>query len=224
MTDYLQFYGILPPRSDGKDRKFRHSSEASDKFKHKPFHNYRVRARLKLKNDTIILDDTDFKILKALQEDARQTYSAIGKHLGIAHSTVYDRIKRMEQHGIITGYTALINAEKAGAKSIMALVTVYTDPKESEKVAEKLCKATQVIEVYTSLSEELQIIAKVVADNQENLHAFIANSVAPLPGVLRIRTSIITKKFKESQASIANNMKKLTFIKASHNIRGRESK
>jgi len=172
---------------------------------------------VKLKNNTVVLDDTDLKILEALQEDSRQTYMAIGKHLGIAHSTVYDRIRRMEQHGIIKKYTALIDAEKAGTKSITAIMTVFTDPKESEKVAKILCEAPQVQEVYTSLSEELQIIAKVVAENQESLHTFIANSVAPLSGVLRIRTSILTKKFKETQFSIVNNSKKLTFIKETNN-------
>jgi len=177
---------------------------------------------VKLKNNTLILDDTDLKILEALQEDAMQTYTIIGKRLGIAHSTVYDRIRRMEQHGIIKKYTALIDAEKAGAKNITAIMTIYTDPKESEKVAETLGSAPQVLEVYTSLSEELQIIAKVVAESQESLHTFIANSVAPLPGVLRIRTSILTKKFKETQFSIVNNSKKLTFIKETHNNIGED--
>jgi len=172
---------------------------------------------LKLKNNTVALDVTDLKILEALQEDAKQTYTAIGKRLKIAHSTVYERIRRMEQNGIIKKYTTLIDAEKAGTKNITAIMTIYTDPKESEKVAEILCEAPQVLEVYTSLSEELQIIAKVVAENQESLHTFIANSVAPLHGVLRIRTSIVTKKFKETQFLMANDSKKLTFIKQTYN-------
>jgi len=156
------------------------------------------------------LDSTDIKILELLQEDARQTYTDIGRRLGIAHSTVYDRIRRMEQYGIIKKYTALVDVEKVGAKTITAIMTIYTDPKESESVAEKLCRIPQVLEVYTSLSEELQIIAKVVAESQESLHEFIATTVAPLPGVLRIRTSIITKKFKETQPLIVNDPKKLT--------------
>lgn len=165
------------------------------------------------KNNTFILDSMDLKILEALQEDARQTYTTIGKRLGIAHSTVYDRIKRMEECGIIKKYTALIDSEKAGAKNIIALMTIYTDPKESEKVAGKLCECLQVLEVYTSLSEELQIIAKVIAESQESLHEFIANQIAPLPGVLRIRTSIVTKKFKETPAILINNSQKMAFAK-----------
>lgn len=175
---------------------------------------------MKLKNNVLALDTTDLKILEALQEDARQTYSAIGKRLGIAHSTVYDRIKRMEQHEIIKKYTTVVNAEKTGTKNITAMMTIYTDPKESEKVAQKLSEAPQVLEVYTSLSEELLIMAKVIAENQESLHTFIANSVAPLPGVLRIRTSIVTKKFKETQFSIVNASNRLTFIKETYNRMG----
>ena len=160
---------------------------------------------MKFKNNLVALDDTDLRILQVLQENARQTYTAIGKRVGIAHSTVYDRLKRMEQHGIVKKYVALIDAEKAGVRSVTALITIYTDPKASEKVAEKLCEAPEVLEVYTSLSEELQIMAKVVAETQEHLHELIANSVAPLPGVLRVRTSLVTKKFKEQHLLVADS-------------------
>ncbi|MGB9853924.1 MAG: Lrp/AsnC family transcriptional regulator [Candidatus Bathyarchaeales archaeon] len=172
---------------------------------------------MKIRNNVFTLDSTDLKILEALQEDARQTYTTIGKRLGIAHSTVYDRVKRMENCGIIKSYKALIDAEKAGVKHVTAIMVIYTDPKESEKVAEKLCECPNVLEVYTSLSEELQVIAKVIAENQESLHEFIAKSIAPLPGVLRVRTSIVTKKFKENQPIIVNNPIKLKVTKENKN-------
>jgi DNA-binding Lrp family transcriptional regulator len=78
-------------------------------------------------------------------------------------------------------------------------MTVYTDPKESERVAKILSEAKEVLEVSISLSEELLIIVKVVARDQEELHSFIAKKVAPLQGVLRIRTSIVTKRIKEER-------------------------
>lgn len=164
---------------------------------------------MKFKNNSVSLDDVDLKILQALQKDSRQTFTALGESLGLAHSTVYDRIRRMEKHKVIKNYTALIDAERAGLKTITALVTVCTEPKETERVAQKLAKSPEVLEVYTSLSEELLIIAKIIATNQESLHDFIANSIAPLPGVLRIRTSIITKKLKETLFSINNGSEEL---------------
>jgi len=142
-------------------------------------------------------------------QDARATYTEIGQSLGMAHSTVHERVKRMELNGIIKKYTTVIDTEKLGAKNITAITTVFTDPKTSEEVAQKLAQASQVLEVYTSLSEELLIIAKITAENQEQLHTFIANKVAPLPGVMRIRTSIVTRKYKETSPSLASQSKRL---------------
>jgi len=157
---------------------------------------------MKLKKQTISLDSLDWNILQALQGNAKQTYTEIGLRFGVAHSTVYDRIRRMEENGVIKKYTAVVDLEKIGVKYITAIMTVFTDPKESENVAKKLSEAKEVVEVSTSLSEELLIIAKVVAKDQDELHSFIAQKVAPLPGVLRIRTSIITRKYKQEELLI----------------------
>jgi len=157
---------------------------------------------MKLKNRVTSLDSLDWNILQALQENSKQTYTEIGHCFGVAHSTVYDRIRRMEENGIIKKYIAVVDLEKIGVKYITAIMTVFTDPKESENVAKKLSEAKEVLEVSTSLSEELLIIAKVVAKDQDKLHSFIAQEVAPLPGVLRIRTSIITRKYKEEKLLI----------------------
>jgi len=154
---------------------------------------------MKLKKQAVSLDSLDWNILQALQENAKQTYTEIGRRFGVAHSTVYDRIKRMEENDVIKKYTTVVDLEKVGVKYITAIMTVFTDPKESENAARKLSESKEVLEVSTSLSEELLIIAKVVAKDQDKLHSFIAQKVAPLPGVLRIRTSIITTKYKEEK-------------------------
>lgn len=152
---------------------------------------------MKKKRQMTTLDNLDKGILEALQENARQTYKEIGNHLGVAHSTVFDRIKRLEKQRVIKKYTALVDLAKIGRKNITAIMTIFTNPRESENVAERLSESEEVLEVSTSLSEELLIIAKVIAEDQDKLHSFIAQRVAPLPGVLRIRTSIITRKYKD---------------------------
>lgn len=161
---------------------------------------------MKTKNHLIFLDDLDRAILRILQENARQSYTEIGRRLNLAHSTIYDHIKKMEERGIIKKYVVMIDYKKAGMDFLTAIVTIFTDPKRSETVAKELAKHKQVSEVFTSLSEELLIIAKIVAENQEKLHSFIAQFVAPLPGVLRIRTSIITRKYKEESFSLSQRL------------------
>jgi len=152
---------------------------------------------MKIKGQGVALDNLDWRILRLLQENAKLTYTEIGNKLDVAHSTVYDRIQRMEEHGIIKKYRAVVDLQKTGLQQIMALMTIYTEPKESEHIANKLAEFPEVLEVSSSFSEELVINAKVVSQDQPKLHAFIAQSIAPLPGVLRIRTSVITKKYKE---------------------------
>lgn len=149
---------------------------------------------MKNKGRTNVLDEVDWKIVAALQENARETYSEIGRRLNISHSTVHERVKGMEQCGIIKGYKAVVDLKKAGRRGVTAIMTVFTDPKESENVARSLSGFKNVSEVFASMSEEFSVIAKVTEKSQEQLHSFIAHSVAPLPGVLRIRTSENTRK------------------------------
>ena len=67
---------------------------------------------MKQKNEVISLDTLDWKILRAIQENSKQTYSEIGRQLDVAHSTVFDRIRKMEKSGVIKKWTVDINFEK----------------------------------------------------------------------------------------------------------------
>jgi Lrp/AsnC family leucine-responsive transcriptional regulator len=60
------------------------------------------------------LDDISWQILEALQEDARISYSELGRQVGMSPPAVAERVRRMEDMGIITGYRATINLEKVG--------------------------------------------------------------------------------------------------------------
>lgn len=162
---------------------------------------------MKSKSQQIVLDNLDKQILRLLQENAKQTYSEIGGKLNVAHSTVYDRIQKMEHAGFITKYEAMVDAEKIGIPLITAQMTIIADPKETENIAMRMARFDQVLEVATSFSEELVIVAKVVARDQAELHSFVARSIAPLPGVLRIRTAIVTRKYKEERFGVGQEKK-----------------
>jgi len=160
---------------------------------------------LKVKGKSVDLETLDYEILRLLQENAKLTYTEIGNKLNVAHSTVYDHIQRMETQGVIKKYEAIVDLEKIGIEQITAVMTITTDPKVTENIAKKLAGFNEVLEVSASFSEELVIVAKVVARDQAELHSFIAGFIAPLPGVLRIRTAIITKKYKEEKPKLVSS-------------------
>lgn len=154
---------------------------------------------MKQKYQANTLDDLDWHILRLLQENSKQTYTEIGGKLDVAHSTVYDRIQKMEEQGLIKKYEAIVDCDKLGIQQITALMTITTDPRETENIANKMAKFCQTLEVSTSISDAFLVDAKVVAKNQADLQTFVAKFIAPIPGVLRIRTAIVTKKYKEER-------------------------
>ena len=162
---------------------------------------------MKSRSQQVVLDDLDRQILRLLQENAKQTYSEIGAKLNVAHSTVYDRIQKMEHAGFILKYEAMVDADRIGIPLITAQMVISADPKEIENIAQRMTGFSQVLEVSTSFSEELVIMAKVVAKDQAELHSFIARSIAPLPGVSRIRTAIVTRKYKEERFGVGEEKK-----------------
>jgi Lrp/AsnC family leucine-responsive transcriptional regulator len=67
------------------------------------------------------LDDVDWRLLEALQADGRASYADLGRTVGLSPSAVTERVRRLEESGVITGYTAEVDPERLGL-AIMALV------------------------------------------------------------------------------------------------------
>lgn len=71
------------------------------------------------------MDKTDMDIIRCLQEDARLTMAALGRLVGLSQPAVTERVKRLEEQGIIEKYAAIISSEKLG-KTITAFMLVRT--------------------------------------------------------------------------------------------------
>ena len=61
-----------------------------------------------------MLDDIDRRLIAALQDNARQSYRALGRRIGLSQPAVAERIRRLEETGIVTGYRATVDRPKAG--------------------------------------------------------------------------------------------------------------
>src|SRR5579884_2782480 len=73
-----------------------------------------------------VLDDINWRILQELQENGRLSFSELGRRIGLTPPAVAERVRRMEEAGIIEGYRAVLNLEKIGIP-LTALIRIATD-------------------------------------------------------------------------------------------------
>jgi DNA-binding Lrp family transcriptional regulator len=141
------------------------------------------------------LSDTDVKILKALLEDARYSSRQIAKNVGVSVGTVLSRIKKMEDEGLIKGYSVILDHEKLGYQ--LTVVTEITVAKgklvETEQEIAKIPNVTGVYDV-TGLTDAI-IIAKF--KSREDLGAFTKRLLA-LPYIERTNTHVVLTSVKEN--------------------------
>jgi Lrp/AsnC family leucine-responsive transcriptional regulator len=136
------------------------------------------------------LDDLDLAILAKLESDARITVSELARCLDSPNSTIRDRIRRLEQDGVIRAYTAVIAPEELGMR-IKATVQVTRDHSISLETliseAAKLPEVTNVQLLTGDTDELITIYARDVA----HLKDIIYNKLGSLPGLIRMSTAIV---------------------------------
>jgi DNA-binding Lrp family transcriptional regulator len=140
------------------------------------------------------LDETDVKVLKALTQDARLSSRQIAKQCEISIGTVLSRIKRMEEEGVIKGYTALLDQEKLGYE--LTVVTEITVSKgRLLEMENEIARIPNVCCVYdlTGMSDAA-IIAKF--KRREDLSKFTKRLLS-LPYVERTNTHVVLTTIKE---------------------------
>ena len=140
------------------------------------------------------LDETDVEILKALTLDARLSSRQIAKQCGVSIGTVLSRIKRMENEGIIRGYSALLDHEKLGYElTVVSEITVSKG--RLLEVENEIARLSNVCCVYdvTGLIDAI-IVAKF--KNREELGKFTKRLLA-IPYVERTNTHVVLTSIKE---------------------------
>jgi DNA-binding Lrp family transcriptional regulator len=141
------------------------------------------------------LNETDKKILKNLLDDARFSSRQIAKNVGVSVGTVLSRIKRMEENGLIKGYSAILDHEKLGYE--LTVVTEITVSKgRLVEMESEIATMPSVCGVYdvTGLTDAV-IIAKF--KSREDLGKFTKHVLA-LPYVERTNTHVVLATVKEN--------------------------
>ena len=117
------------------------------------------------------IDQLNWKILEALQNNARQSFAEIGRMVGLTSPAVAERVKRMEDLGIIKGYKAEVSYHKTGHQ-LKAIITLRAFMGRLKPFLEKVKEFKEVINCYRITGNE-NIIMEVVLYDQAHLEEFI---------------------------------------------------
>lgn len=143
------------------------------------------------------LDKINRQILNILQENSSITNAELAERLGIPATTVFDRVKKLDQKGVITKRVAILNPELIG-KETMAIVQLSLNS-HSGKNVKKFWKAIkdlpEVLECY-HVAGENDFILKVMAENIRDYENFLLDKLTSIENIGKIKTSFVMSTLK----------------------------
>ncbi|WP_147820623.1 Lrp/AsnC family transcriptional regulator [Salidesulfovibrio onnuriiensis] len=155
------------------------------------------------------LDEMDRNILKILQREGRITNSELAKRLGISPPAMLERVKRLENSGVIKKFVALADAEKVGM-GIIAFVRVSLGAhqlKDFETFKNHVDKMEEVLECY-QVSGEDDYLLKVALPDMQSYADFAFAKLSPIPGLQSINSSFVLGTIKQETALPINGHEK----------------
>lgn len=147
----------------------------------------------------MILDETDKKILRLLQEDAHLTLKDISNKINLSLTPVHDRVKRLEKEGIIEKYVSVLNKQKLGINlTIYCQVTLVKQTQDISKGFNKsIMNMPEVVEC-NFVSGSFDYMLKIVLPDMESYHHFHQKKLSILPEVSLINSFFIIAEVKST--------------------------
>lgn len=140
------------------------------------------------------LDDVDRQILEALHDNARMSYTELGKQIGLSRVAVQNRIQALQEAGVIERFTVVINPAKVGIQ-VSAFFNVDIEPAFLNEVAEKLAKESSVTSLYHMTGPSTLHMHGIFRNNQE-LEKFLLEKLYTMPGIVKVDCQMLLKRYK----------------------------
>ncbi len=163
-----------------------------------------------------MIDVIDKEILDILQKNARESNAEIARQIGLAPSAVLERIRKLEERGVIQGYEARIDPAKVGLG-----LTVFVAVRTSEcygGVEDVLAGIPEVLEVHDVAGEDCCLI-KIRTRDTDELGRLLREKIKPIPKLLGTRTTVVLQTFKETGTLPLDHLDETEGVK--HKARGK---
>jgi len=142
----------------------------------------------------IELDDVDRKVLRELQRDARASFKTIAKEIGVSEATIFVRVKKLTEKGVLKGFKAVVDPRTVG-KTLTAFILVRAQPKAYPAMLAALKKLEDIYEIYDVTGQYYSIL-KVRTSGTDELSKII-DEIGSVEGVAGTETMIVFRTVKE---------------------------
>lgn len=142
------------------------------------------------------MDAIDYRILERLQGNGRTTQLELSREVGLSQPAVAERIRKLEERGVILGYNARVDPAALG-KDICAFVDVTIEhPKYFEAFTRKVLAMPEVLECHR-VAGAASYLLKVRTENTRTLDTLLVQALRTIPGVNHTHTTIVLATVKE---------------------------
>ncbi|HEY9841876.1 MAG: Lrp/AsnC family transcriptional regulator [Candidatus Sericytochromatia bacterium] len=144
------------------------------------------------------MDDIDSKILNFLMSQGRASWAELATSLGLSAPAVAERVRKLEQRGVISGYAAEVRPEQLGLRLLAFVAVVLERPEHRAPFLAFVAASPLILECH-HLAGEDDYLLKVLCHDTSELEDLLSEQLKSLPGLLRTRTTIALSSAKQTR-------------------------
>lgn len=143
------------------------------------------------------MDEKDRQLLKYLQGDARLTNTELARRVDLSPPGLQRRLRKLEDSGVIEQYVTLLDREAVGFDMLcfVQVTLLRHEPDSIQRFKEIVQDMSEVLECH-HITGEFDYLLKVIVRNREHLEKFLVEKLTPVPGMDKIRTSLVLREIK----------------------------
>ena len=147
----------------------------------------------KSSNDELKVDERDLQLLSILEKDSRTPWTRVAKEMGVSEATVYLRVKKLEERGILEGFSIIVNPSRLGL-GITLIVMLRVRAHSINKVKSSLSLNKYVVELYETTGY-YNLLAKILAPSLSDINEII-DEIYSLKGVEEVEYIVALREVK----------------------------
>ena len=145
------------------------------------------------------MDETDRRVLKLLQGDGRMTNVELSRRANMSQAAMHDRVRRLQQDGVIEGYTVKLNPAKLG-RALLVFIEVTLDRTSAatfDAFAQAVARAPEILECHM-VAGGFDYLVKARVRDMQAYRRFLGETLVSLPGIRQTHTYTVMEEVKST--------------------------